>query len=95
MLYPTEDDALELVIAERKEQSDKWGMQMHDNGVFSMILSEEVGELSESCLREVQGGKLTPGMLEHQIEEAIQTSAVALAWAARLMMKREQFNDKG
>jgi len=94
MMYPTEEEARTRIEKEREFQADKWGMQMHDNGTWSMILGEEVGEMSEACLREIQGNGLTPGMLEHQIDEAVQIAAVATAWAARLIMKRNHFNQE-
>lgn len=88
MLYPTETEAKYRLEMERERQAMKWGVQMHDNGTFSMILSEEVGELNEACLQEFQNGELTEEILRKQIDEAVQVSAVALAWAARLMMKK-------
>lgn len=49
-------EALKSVLAERKRQTQKWGVQTHDDGTWLQILSEEVGEYSEACLHNKYGG---------------------------------------
>ncbi|MDP2735630.1 MAG: hypothetical protein Q8P12_05490 [bacterium] len=61
---------LEEVFVERCRQEEKWGYQDHYPGVWSLILSEEVGESAKAAL-------------EHNAEdyrkELIQVAAVAVA----------------
>jgi len=67
---------LEEVITERRHQDEKWGEQNHDDGTWSLILAEEVGEASKAALGIRFTGDTT-GRLE---VELIQAAAVAVAW---------------
>lgn len=49
----TEDQQhiVDLIIEERASQDDKWGPQRHMWSQWLAILTEEVGEVAQECLR--------------------------------------------
>jgi len=72
---------LALSKVERLRQLKKWGPQKHSLPVWSAILSEEVGELSQDILRSTFNPKGKPFSHDNLVAEAIQVAAVALAIA--------------
>lgn len=80
--------AIELVIAERQRQIEKWGADS-DNHPFEWmsILGEEYGELceavNETCFR--NGTHPERGGPQRIVEEAVQVAAVAVAIAESAM----------
>ena len=64
----------ELLEEERKRQEQKWGLQHHNDGLWMLILIEEVGEAGKAALED---GNL--------VNELVQVAAVAQAWAEQLM----------
>jgi hypothetical protein len=84
--------AIEMVIAERKRQDEKWGDQSGNHPFEWMsILGEEFGELCEAVnethfqngAHKERGGKVKI------IKEAIQVAAVAVALVEGLLKSRE------
>ncbi|KKN66943.1 hypothetical protein LCGC14_0466230 [marine sediment metagenome] len=69
-------DIFETIQKERQRQEDKWGQQNHDNYRWLAILTEEVGELSQSILHDEFGGRAA-GMTR---TELIHVAAVAVQW---------------
>ena len=70
-------DIIEDVIKERKRQDDKWGADRDlDPGLWSLILSEEVGEVSNAFL-EMDKDIITT----EAYDELVQVAATAVAWA--------------
>jgi hypothetical protein len=67
----TMDEIWQLIVAERQRQIAKWGKQVHANGTWLLILTEELGEASKSLLEE---DRLSGA------EELIQAAAVIVAW---------------
>lgn len=63
--------AFVVIIAERQRQDAKWGEQNHDAGKWSLILSEELGEVAKSQLEGNRANYLT---------ELVQAAAVLMAW---------------
>ncbi len=61
----------QLIVAERQRQIAKWGKQVHANGSWLLILTEELGEASKALL---EGDRLSGA------EELIQAAAVIVAW---------------
>lgn len=61
------------VLAERRRQIEKWGVQTHAPGQWSLILGEEYGEVCQAALESA-----------NLREELVQVAAVALAWAEQL-----------
>jgi NTP pyrophosphatase (non-canonical NTP hydrolase) len=43
-------EIIDLILAERKSQDDKWGEQDHDLATWCLILGEEVGEVNQAVL---------------------------------------------
>ena len=85
-------DVLADVAQERARQDHLWGTQDHDDGVWSLILTEEVGEASEQALRlmfppmsdEAWEGYGRLGTMTRLRTELIQVAAVAVAWVEAL-----------
>lgn len=76
LLRQTADKAaLGLVLEERAKQDARWGVQNHSPFIWLSILTEEVGEFSQTALETYFGGPKGGRMLE----EAVQVAAVALA----------------
>ena len=75
------------VAEERRRQDNLWGEQNHEPSIWSMILTEEVGELCEAMNRHYFGAS-TPKefakAIEDMREEAIQVAAVATAFIEAL-----------
>lgn len=63
--------AYERIQTERRRQDAKWGQQNHDPGKWSLILSEELGEVAKSALEGDRSNYLT---------ELVQAAAVLVAW---------------
>ena len=64
------------ILAERKRQDDKWGVQDHDDPLWLAILTEEVGEAAQ-CICRANDGDAPAGDIDKEI---VQVAAVALAW---------------
>jgi hypothetical protein len=62
------------VLAERVRQLERWGVQDHDDGTWSLILGEEYGE---ACQAALQHSSSDPTDLR---AELVQVAAVAVAW---------------
>jgi hypothetical protein len=62
------------VIHERERQLERWGVQDHDDGTWSLILGEEYGE---ACQAALQHSSSDPTDLR---AELVQVAAVAVAW---------------
>ena len=75
----SQEHAIDLVIAERLRQNEKWGFPQHNTPFeWVSILTEEVGELAQA----VNDAYLSGGSLEDRdkvIEEAVHVSAVSLS----------------
>lgn len=72
---------LSLTKVERIAQLKKWNLQSHSLPVWTAILSEEVGELSQEVLRQTFNPNGKPTSHERLVAEAIEVAAVALAIA--------------
>lgn len=59
------------IDAERLRQNAQWGEQNHADGMWSLILGEEVGEVCEAALH---------GDVESLLAELTQVAAVAIQW---------------
>lgn len=69
---------VEAFLTERAKQDSKWGTSGHDDGTWSRILGEEVGEYNNASLREEFDRKNREGHRnKDKIYEAIQVMAVA------------------
>jgi len=68
---PTQLSAIQKVTAERQRQDAKWDQQNHDAGKWSLILTEELGEVAKSQLEGDRANYLT---------ELVQAAAVIVAW---------------
>jgi NTP pyrophosphatase (non-canonical NTP hydrolase) len=75
MDYKSTFKVLGEVYAERKRQTDKWGVQNHRPADYLMILGEEFGEVSRAALEHHFHG----AALENYREELVQVAAVAVA----------------
>lgn len=63
------EDVIKEILREMQRQNEKWGEQHHDPAIWLAILTEEVGEVAESVLKEDRlGYKL----------ELVQVAAVAI-----------------
>ena len=72
---PSTDRIFDDILAERLRQDEMWGPQRHEWPIWSAILTEEVGEVAEACLRAHWG---MDADLDHLREELIQVAAVAV-----------------
>lgn len=79
------DYIIQCVAEERQRQEAKWGKQSHDDPLWALILSEEVGEVSEAILRN--------SPQEDMVMELIQVMAVAAAWLESLADRDERRAD--
>jgi len=70
-----------LIADEHKRILEKWGIQRHTPGKWTMILIEEIGEACEAFLerRELDA-----------IQELVQAAAVVVAWIEALMAGCEE-----
>lgn len=73
------------VVAERERQNDKWGVQNHDNGWWTAILVEEVGEAAQAALQARFGGRYTEDDLRMEL---VQVAAVAVQWVECIDRRR-------
>ena len=74
----TTEEALDLVLIERKTQNNKWGYPQFNNPFeWASILMEEVGEFAQALNNALLGS--ANGSTEEVIKEAVQVSAVALS----------------
>ena len=64
------EDIIDLILAERQRQDEKWGEQNHEIYKWLAILGEEVGEANKAALEDKK---------HELIEELIQISAVTVA----------------
>ena len=67
--------ALDKVLAERRQQDLKWGIQDHQPFAWLTILGEEFGESCQAALRARFGGR----PIEEYEREVVQVAAVAVA----------------
>lgn len=76
------DDAIEMILnevhVERERQNAKWGVQEHDHGIWSLILTEEVGEAAQEALNVLFSDDAAS--INRLREELIHTAAVACQW---------------
>lgn len=80
------------IIAERKRQYEKWGVQDHCPADWCMILGEEVGEVNKAALQaRFSGAYMNSDNEEYEREqlmelrkELIQVAAVAVAFLESL-----------
>lgn len=72
--------AIDAVIAERKRQDAKWGVQAHDPDHWVAIMSEEVGEFAKEALEARYANRH-----KEMLMEAIQMAAVGVAIIECLM----------
>lgn len=66
---------LDRITSERARQDAKWGLQDHDDGRWSLILQEELGEVAEAILN---------GRFDDSGKELVQAAAVIIAWLEAL-----------
>lgn len=78
---PSERAAFALVADERLRQCRKWGQQDHNDAKWIKILLEEVGEWAKADLE---------GDATAADAEVIQVGAVAVAWLAARLRRREE-----
>lgn len=71
LMQPGHISAIARVMEERARQDAKWGEQNHDPGKWSLILAEELGEVSKSALE---------GDRANYLIELVQAAAVLVAW---------------
>lgn len=67
---------IKTISEERERQDVKWGEQNHSDEWWQLILTEEVGEVSQAILHDEFGGKAA-GQVK---AELVQLAAVAVAW---------------
>lgn len=65
------EKVINSILAERKRQDDKWGIQRHQPDYWMLIAIEEVGEIAQALLQNDR---------ESYRKELIQTAAVFVAW---------------
>lgn len=68
---PEHNMAIALIQSERWGQDKKWGEQNHEAGKWSLILTEELGEVAKSQL---EGDRV------NYLTELVQAAAVLVAW---------------
>jgi hypothetical protein len=78
-----------LIEAERRMQDKKWGVQDHNNPMWTAILTEEVSEAAAEALHLIKEngieGKLVGAASIELIQELVQVAAVAVAWIESLL----------
>lgn len=78
--------AIALVTAERQRQDSKWGEQNHEAPVWSLIATEELGEVAEAALEVLFEGSQAVKPKEYvtrrdlYMAELVQLTAVCFAW---------------
>ena len=78
--YTSIKDFRNKVTEERARQTHIWGEQKHDNSMWYLILSEEIGEVAKAIL-EGKNGELE--------SELVQVVAVIETWMAYLYSVKE------
>lgn len=74
-----QEKALELIIAERQRQDEKWGFPQNNTPFeWVSILTEEVGEFAQATNDAYLGCRYFPG-IDKVREEAVHAAAVALS----------------
>lgn len=86
---PIQRNAIWDVVQERRRQEQKWGEQNHDPIIWTAVLTEEVGEFSESALHHRFGGK--HGSYQRLREEATHCAAVGLSILECLERNKEDY----
>lgn len=84
--------AMRLIALERARQDAKWGVQNHDGSIWSLIATEELGEVSETLLELLFKGSQNVGGMhprEAYITELTQLTAVCVAWLECELRKDE------
>jgi hypothetical protein len=90
------------VLAETERQTQLWGIQDHPDGVWYLILGEEVGEVGDAVLEAVRGLAERLSVLSKETgdvakailgsgdveEEVVQVAAVALSWLESIERQR-------
>lgn len=74
-----------LVMAERDRQDNKWGEQNHGDGIWALILMEELGEAAKEFLE---------GNLKYARKELIESAAVTVAWVEAIDRRGVLRNEK-
>lgn len=64
-------EILDKIYDERVRQTNKWGIQNHDDPFWSVILGEEYGEVCRAIFEDDE---------QSVKEELTQVAAVAVAW---------------
>jgi hypothetical protein len=77
--HEIQEEVLADLRTERKRQDRKWGVQNHQDGYWSFILAEELGEMAKAFL-EVQPDRAR--------EEAVHATAVLVAWIENMDRER-------
>lgn len=85
----TDFDIMQEILEERKKQDEKWGEQNHSPEIWSLILTEEVGEAAQAMLEahfnaQVSQRKRGDSRWDDARSELIQVAAVAVAMIASL-----------
>lgn len=87
-------DLIEKQIREeRTRQDDKWGVQNHSPAFYSLILHEEIGEVSKAILDGYDHieESFSEEAFAHIREELIQVAAVTKAFIECLDRNKEKF----
>lgn len=79
------DSIFTEILKERAAQDAKWGVQHHTDEKWSVILTEEVGEVAAEVLKSEPESPIEDSPLE---QELIQVAAVTVAWIQQLRRKR-------
>ena len=76
----TQQKTIDLILAERRRQEEKFGEQNHDLPVWMLILGEEYGELQEAILESGPWKGIHPelGGYDNVLKEATHVAAVAV-----------------
>lgn len=86
-----------LVLTEETAQDKKWGVQGHSDGIWSLILAEEIGEAAKEALEKTSSHCLPlewdvvqplGGDSNAQIEELVQAAAVIHQWIECLLRRQ-------
>jgi len=87
-------DAINLVLAERQRQDDKWGEQNNHVAIWTTIIGEEYGELCEAVNETVFDNGTNKGGLENILKEASHVAATAVALIEGLLSEKEKQNGR-
>ena len=82
MAETTKATVIGHILRERERQIDKWGDPPHDDAVWNLILTGEVGEAARAAMRGYpEEHPMTAEDQQALYDELVQVSAVAAAWA--------------